>query len=135
MHAPAGARGPVRVRGAERMEALLGTSPGVFVTVTVLVMGFAAYMTGQALADTWKPAWQVVVYALLLGLGDRFLVFALFEGELLSPSGYVIDSAVLIGLGLFAYRLTKARKMASQYPWLYERSGLLSWREKSRSGP
>lgn len=121
------------------MEALTGTTLPVFLTVTVVIMGFAAFMTGQALAATWKPAWQPVCYCLLLGLGDRFLVFSLFGGELLSPSGYLVDVAVLVVISLFAYRLTKARKMASQYPWIYERAGLLSWREKGggawESGP
>ena len=32
------------------MEALLGTTIGVFAGVTVCLTGFAAYMTGQALA-------------------------------------------------------------------------------------
>ncbi len=113
------------------MEALLGTTPGVSFTVTVVVMGFAAFMTGQALAGTWKPMWQVVLYGLLLGLGDRFLIFSLFEGELLSLSGYLIDSAVLVAISLFAYRLTRARKMVSQYPWIYERAGLLGWRDRT----
>ncbi len=112
------------------METLLGTTPGVSFTVTVVVMGFAAFMTGQAMADTWKPVRQVVAYCLLLGLGDRFLIFSLFEGELLSLSGYVIDSAVLVAISLFAYRLTQVRKMTSQYPWIYERAGLLSWRDR-----
>jgi branched-chain amino acid transport system ATP-binding protein len=113
------------------MEALLGTTWSVFFTVTVVVMGFAAFMTGQALAGTWKPIWQAVFYCLLLGFGDRFLVFSLFDGKLASLSGYLIDTAILIAIALFAYRLTQARKMASQYPWIYERSGLLGWREKS----
>ncbi len=74
--------------------------------------------------------WQVVFYCLLLGLGARFLIFSLFEGKLLSLSGYLIDAGVLVAIGLFAYRLTQARKMVSQYPWIYERAGLLGWREK-----
>ena len=112
------------------MEELLGTTLSVSFIVTVVVMGFAAFMTGQALAGTWKSMWQVVLYCLLLGLGDRFLIFSLFEGELLSLSGYVIDTAVLVAISLFAYRLTQARKMTSQYPWIYERAGLLSWRDR-----
>lgn len=113
------------------MEALLGTTPAVFFTVTVVVMGFAAFMTGQGLAGTWKPLWQVVFYCVLLGFAARFLIFSLFDGELLSLSGYLIDAGMLVAIGLFAYRLTQARKMASQYPWIYERTGLLSWREKA----
>jgi hypothetical protein len=112
------------------MEALLGTSPAVFIGITIAVMGFAAYMTGQALANTWKPVWHVAVYAILLGFGDRFLTFALFEGRLLSPSGYLIDTGVLTIIALVGYRLTQARKMVDQYPWLCERAGLFSWRQK-----
>ena len=112
------------------MESLLGTTPAVYFAVTVVVMGFAAFMTGQALAATWKPLWQAVFYCVLLGLGARFLIFSLFDGTLLSLSGYLIDCAVLVAIGLFAYRLTRARKMISQYPWIYERAGLLGWREK-----
>ncbi len=107
---------------------LLGTSMPVFVGLTVVVIGFAAFMTGQALANTWKPAWHAVIYGLLLGLADRFLTFALFDGELLSASGYLIDAAVLIVITLFAYRLTQARKMVSQYPWLYRRVGPFGWK-------
>ena len=113
------------------MESFLGTTPAVFFVVTVVVMGFAAFMTGQALAGTWKPVWQVVFYCLLLGLGSRFLIFSLFDGTLLSLTGYLVDVAVLVSIGLFAFRLTRARKLATQYPWIYERSGLLGWREKA----
>lgn len=114
------------------MQALLGNSVGVFLGVTVCLMGFAAFMTGKALAETWKPAWHAAAYAGLLGLADRFLAYALFGGELLSPTAYVIDTAVLAGIALFAHRLARARKMVAQYPWLYERAGLLDWRDKSR---
>ena len=35
---------------------LLGNSLGVYLGLTVGLMGFAAYMTGQATAQTWKPS-------------------------------------------------------------------------------
>lgn len=109
------------------MNGLLGTSPGVFIGLTVGVMGFVAYMTGQAVAVTWKPAWQAALYTLLLGLADRFLTFALFQGELLSLSGYLIDTAVLLILTLLSWRMARARTMVNQYPWLYRRSGPFGW--------
>jgi hypothetical protein len=99
----------------------------VFIGLTVIGMGFAAFMIGQALAATWKPAWHAVAYVLLLGLGDRFLTFALFRGKLLSLTGYIADSAVLIAIALVAYRITRARRMVSQYPWLYRRAGQFGW--------
>ncbi len=112
------------------MEALSGVSTGVFLGLTVGVMGFAAYVTGAALANTWKPAWHAVVYTVLLGFADRFLTFALFEGELLSLSGYLIDTGVLLAIAMLGYRLNLARKMVSQYPWLYRRTGPFSWRRR-----
>jgi urea transporter len=97
----------------------------------VLLFGFAAVMTGQALARTWRPAWQLVPYALLLALGARFISYALFDGELLSPGGYVLGAAVLLALAFAAFRATLARKMVAQYPWLYDRAGLFGWRDKA----
>lgn len=117
------------------MQSILGTSVGVFLGITVGLMGFAAFMTGQALANTWKPTWHAVVYAILLGFADRFLTFALFEGELLSLSGYLVDTAVLVAIILLAFRITQVRKMVSQYPWLYERVGLFGWRQKGPAQP
>lgn len=105
------------------MEALLGTSIGVFIGLTLCIVGFAAWMTGQALATTWKPLWHAVIYCLLLGFADRFLTFGLFEGELLSLSGYLIDTAVLIAIASTSFRYNRVKAMVRQYPWLYRRRG------------
>jgi branched-chain amino acid transport system ATP-binding protein len=115
------------------VESLTGTSFAVFIGLTVVLFGGATAMMGQALADTWRPAWQNIVYGLLMGAADRLLGYLLFGGELLSIVGYVVDTALLIAIALFAYRATQAHKMVRQYPWLYERSGLLSWQEKPGS--
>lgn len=112
------------------VESILGTTLPVFIVVTGLVIGFAAYMTGQAIANTWRPAWQLWIYGLLLGLVARFLIFALFDGELLSLTGYAASTALLLTIAAFAFRLTRARKMVHQYPWLYERAGLFGWRKR-----
>ena len=112
------------------MEALLGETLPVFIGITVVLVGFAAFMTGQALASTWRPLRQVFFDSLLLGFADRFLTWALFQGELLLLSGYLIDTAVIFTIALLAFRLTLARRMTAQYPWLYERAGIFSWRER-----
>jgi Domain of unknown function (DUF6867) len=109
------------------MQSLLGTTFGVFFGITVVLTGFAAYMTGQAVADTWRPYWQVLVYCVPLAAAGRFLIYGLFDGELWSLSGYLIGVAVLMLIGSFAFRLTCARKMVGQYPWIYRRSGLFAW--------
>ncbi len=112
------------------MLELLGSNWPAVIVVTVLVMGFSALMTGVGLATTWRPAWQTIPYCVLLGLVDRFLVWSLFEGQLLILSGYLIGTTFLILVCLLAYRITQVHRMVTQYPWLYERSGLLNWREK-----
>ncbi len=112
------------------MQDLLGTSIAVYIVVVVIIAGFASFMTGQALAGGWRPVGHLIISTLLLGFGSRFLVFALYEGELFSLSGYIIDVVVLLMIGGFAYFFTRARRMVTQYPWLYERTGLFGWRKR-----
>ena len=107
---------------------------GEFIGITGLLFGGAAFLMGQAIAETWRPMWQNFAYGLLLALGNRFLDCALFGEEWLSLGHYALDAVIIVVISLFAYRVTLARKMAQQYPWLYVRSGLLSWREHSRNG-
>lgn len=113
------------------MEQVLGNSFAVFIGMTLVLAGGASWLMGQALAATWRPLWQLFVYAALLGLADRFMIFALFEGELLSIGGYLIDTVVLISLALVAFRLNRVRRMVTQYPWLYEQTGPFGWRRKA----
>jgi hypothetical protein len=112
------------------MEALVGSSLTVFIGLTVVIFGFAAFMTGHGLATTWRPAWQTVPYSILLGAANRFFTYSLFNGVLLSLSGFIISTAVLIIICLVGYRLTRVRQMVRQYPWLYEQSSPFSWRER-----
>ena len=112
---------------------LFGSSFGEFLGVTVLLLGFAAFLTGQAVADTWRPAWQMVASAFGLALVARFLDFSLFQGPLLSLPAFVVAWAWLAAIGLLARRLTLARNMVRQYPWLYEPKGVLGW--QPRPGP
>jgi hypothetical protein len=109
---------------------LLGASPASFLGLTLLLFGGGALATGRALALHWRPVWQALPYALLLAAGDRFLLYALFAGELLSATGYAIAAAILLALALLAYRRVQARLMVRQYPWLYESAGPLGWRER-----
>src|ERR671919_985970 len=113
------------------MQSLLGTSFGVFIGLTVIIIGGGAIMTGRALADGWKSPLQVVFACFGLTLADRFLVYALFGGELLHLSGFLIDFAVIAAMALIAHRLTVVHKMVAQYPWRYERASLLTYREKA----
>jgi hypothetical protein len=111
------------------MESITGTSFTVFIGLTVCLGGFCAYMTGNALASTWRPLWQLFPYMIVLGLADRFLSYALFQGHLLSLQAYVLDTIVIVFIALLAFLSTRASKMVSQYPWQYERTGLFAWKE------
>ena len=102
------------------------------VLLTAVIGGGAAALSGRAIAQAWHPPRYVVVAALLLGAAARFFHFALFQGELLSLPSYVCDTAVFVVVGMLAWRVTRARQMVQQYPWLYARSGPLGWREIGR---
>jgi len=105
-------------------------NPMVFIGLTLGLFGFAATMTGLALASNWRPWWQVIFYGLLLGVADRFLVYALFDGELLSIPGYFTDTVVLVMVSALAFRLAQVRQMVSQYPWRYRRRGWFFWTDQ-----
>jgi hypothetical protein len=93
-------------------------SLGVFLLVTVAMGGGAAWLTGCAIAGTWRPWWQAIAYALILGAVVRFFHFALFEGTLLSPRYYLVDTIVCLIAALLGYRATRLRQMSTQYRWL-----------------
>ena len=65
----------------------------------------------------------MVIYCCRLAAADRFLDHSLVEGELFSIGGFMLSAAVLGAIGLFAWRLTQARMMVTQYPWRYEPAG------------
>ena len=107
-------------------------SLGVFLLVTVVLGGGAAALAGRAVALTWRPWWQVVVYTLMLGAAVRFIHFALFEGTLLSIHYYTVDTLVCMALGFAGFQGARARQMVAQYPWINEPNALLRWRRRSR---
>ena len=113
------------------MASLTGSSWPVFIGVTLILMGGGAFLTGQSVARRWLPAWACVHYSLLLTIGDRFLVYSLFGGELWSLAGFLVDFVVLLAICFVAYRLTLAHLMVRQYPWELERAGPFGWRPRS----
>jgi len=102
------------------------------VLVTFILGGGAACLSGRAIARAWRPPWQVAVTALLLGAAARFIYFALFQGMLLSPVSYAVDTLIFLIAGMIAWRATWASQMVRQYPWLYAHSGPLGWRQIGR---
>jgi len=98
--------------------------------VTGIIGGGAAWLTGRAIAATWRPYWHVLIYLALLGAAVRFVHFALFEAALLSLPSYAADTLYFIVIGSFAFRATRTTQMVRQYPWAYERTSPLSWRSR-----
>ncbi len=90
----------------------------VFLLVTVIMGGMAAYATGGAIAATWRPRWQLVVYGLLIAAAVRFIHYALFHEPFIAPRSYVVDLVVLIAAAVLGFRVTRARQMRQQYDWL-----------------
>jgi hypothetical protein len=115
-------------------EVVGSVSWSVFVLMTLVGFGWVSYMAATGLARSWRPWWQVVFYGAILGVANRLLEMMLYQGELLSLVGYVVDTVYIIGMMLLSYRLALTRIMVMQYPWLYERAGILSWREKPANG-
>ena len=101
--------------------------------VTGVIGGGAAWLSGRAIAGTWRPIGHVIGYMLLLGAAVRFVHYALFEGTLLSLPSYVTDTLYLMAAGALAWRITRVNQMVRKYPWLYQRTSLLTWRERSHT--
>ena len=123
------------------MGLIVEKSYAAFFIVTILLGGGAAFMTGRALARSWKSFGRLVFYICLLGLAVRFLHWGLFldatyeswrdaQGSLLSLHYYIVDTAVLLAAAALGYRLQRAEQMTSQYSWIYERTGPLTWRKR-----
>ncbi|MGL4288367.1 MAG: DUF6867 family protein [Phreatobacter sp.] len=114
------------------MQGILYEEPSIwlFLLVTIVMGGWGAWMTGKACAETWRGIPQTLAYLLILGLAIRFVHFALFHGTLLSPRYYLVDTVIIIAIGILAWRATRARQMSTQYWWLYERSGPFSWAKR-----
>lgn len=95
------------------------TSFLVFFFLTILIGGGASLAMGRAMALRWRPFREVLVYACLLGLADRFLHWGLFldkpldvyKGTITSLHFYALDTAILIVFAGIAYRLTQAGRM------------------------
>ena len=112
------------------MTALLGAESGPYFAVTVVVFGGAAFLTGRALAQNWRPAWQILPAAALLAAGDRFLLHTLYGAEFAGFVGFSIAVAILAAIAAIAYYFIRAHRMVQQYPWLYERRGPFGWHQK-----
>jgi hypothetical protein len=105
--------------------------PWVFLLVTCLLGGAAAFVSGRATAQTWRPYWQVPLYMLGVAAGVRFIHHALFGEVLLSAWNFAVDFVVALVAASVGYRTVRAGQIARQYGWLFERAGPFGWRRKA----
>lgn len=115
------------------MSLIYENSFWVFVILTLIGGGGAAFMAGRGLALGWKPIWLLIIYMMIFGAGLRFLHFALFKGTLGSGQYYVVQTLIIIGIAALGYRMTRTNQMTEKYPWLYEKTSIVSWSEKAES--
>ncbi len=104
-------------------NAFYDANPWVFLLCTIILGGATAYVTGKAIAETWRPFWQVIAYLMCLGVVVRFIQFALFQERLLSMRNYLVDIAALIVFGVVGYAVARRHQMATQYSWAATKSG------------
>ncbi|MGB0087725.1 MAG: DUF6867 family protein [Rhodomicrobiaceae bacterium] len=123
------------------MDLIVEKSYPAFLIVTVVLGGGAAFLTGRALARSWKSFGRLIFYTLLIAAAVRFLHWGLFldatyeswramQGSLLSVHYYIVDALVLIAAASLGYRIERARQMTTQYGWIYERTSPLTWRRR-----
>ena len=113
------------------MSIFVEQNPWIFLLLTVVMGGGAAFMAGHSLAGGWKPMGLLLAYMLPFTAGVRFLHFALFEAQLTSLQYFLSHGFIIVAFALLGYRMTRVSQMVTQYPWLYERSGPLSWKSKT----
>ena len=87
----------------------------IFLLVSVVMGGGTAYVSGKAVAQTWRPFWHAIWYALVLGLAVRFIHFALYQEVMLSAKNYIVDCALLLAATAAGFRVTRQRQMQDQY--------------------
>ncbi len=107
-------------------------SPWIFLFITVIIGGGAAWMSGRAVAMGWKPYLTAAIYCVLLACALRFLQWSLFyggtmHGSFFAVQYYLVDLLVLLAFAWLGYRLTLTTQMVTQYHWLYRRTSPLSW--------
>lgn len=102
----------------------------VFLILTVIIGGGAAFLAGRGLAHSWKPFWRLFFYMALLAASVRFFNYALFDGMLLSPYYYAVTYAVLMAAAVLGFRVMRTTQMVTQYRWLYERTSPLTWKSR-----
>ena len=88
-----------------------------FLALTLVIGGAGAFVTGHAMAQTWRGRWKAVAYMIPLTAAVRFLHYALFDES--SDLAHAAPTFVLLtALALAGFAYARSRQMQAQYPWL-----------------
>jgi len=119
------------------MQGILYEEPSVwlFILVTVLMGGAAAWRTGRVMAKSWKPPGLLAFYMVMLGAAVRFIHFALFEGTLFSLHFYLVDTAILGVVAALGFRFQRTESMTRQYRFAYRQTSPFSWARRDPDAP
>ena len=98
-----------------------------FIVLSLAIGGVLAIAAGKAIASTWRSFWIVPLYMIVLAAAVRFLHYALFGEDLLNLQYYLISLVVVLLASAYGYRSERARQMATQYGWLFKKTGPLGW--------
>lgn len=129
-----------------------------FILLALILGGAAALSAGRALALGWRPFAVAPFYMVALAAAVGFLHYALFGlsaiplydigaalwslrtgvGSALvrlsrDCAYWAMLSCVLTGFAFLGYRTTRRRQMTHRYGWIFERGGVLGWREKRQA--
>lgn len=109
-----------------------------WLAVTVLLGGGAGAAAGNALAANWQPFGRALGFAALIAAVACFLCWALFGVRAIPASDVILafregrvgdtlgglahgagSFAIVTGFAYGAWRITRARQMRRQYPFLF----------------
>ena len=87
------------------MTWLSDDGPWIFLVLTVILGGGAAFLAGRGLARSWKPLRRIFFYMALLAAAVRFFHYALGEGNLRSLYYYLVTYVLLVGAAWLGFRM------------------------------
>jgi uncharacterized protein DUF6867 len=112
------------------MTWLSDDGPRMFLVLTLILGGGAAFLAGRGLARSWKPFGRIFFYMVLLAAAVRFFHHALGEGNLRSLYYYLVTYVLLVCAAYLGFRVMRTTQMVTQYRWLYERTSPLTWKAR-----
>ncbi len=88
-----------------------------FVALTLVLGCAGAFVTGRAMAQSWRSQWLGVACMVPLSAAVRFLHYALFQ-ELTNCAQGLLGFVTLALAALGGFAVARRKQMQRQYPWV-----------------